>query len=171
VTEADNGKTVTITKGQSVLLKLASNPTTGFKWVVASTDRSFGYPASDVFVKNGAAVGSGGLQRLTWKTSGPFPGVGKHKVKLEYKRAWETNVAPAKVFTFTVNIVDGTCPQIVMPAPGFCSTGRVEPRHNASGCITGYDCVATCTASTCGAGRSCQFCWGQMACIPNGAMC
>ena len=47
VTDADNGKTVTITKGQGLLLKLQSNPTTGYKWAVSSTDRTFGYPSSE----------------------------------------------------------------------------------------------------------------------------
>jgi len=171
VTDADNGKTVTITKGQSLLLKLQSNPTTGYKWAVSSTDRTFGYPASERFVKNSDAVGSGGLQRFTWKTNSPLDLTGTHKVTLEYKRSWETQAAPAKTFTFTVKVVDGSCPQLSPPAPGFCPGGRVTPKHNANGCISGYDCVKQCGPNTCGTGRSCQMCWGQLACIPNGAMC
>lgn len=146
LTDADNGKTVTITKGQSILVKLASNPTTGFKWAVASTDRTFGYPATDTFAGGGSGgpVGSGGVQRLTWKTNSPLNMVGSHTVKLEYKRSFETNVPPAKVFTFTVKIVDGSCPQLSPPAPNFCPSGkRITPKHNATtGCITGYECKA-----------------------------
>jgi inhibitor of cysteine peptidase len=172
ITDADNGKTVTVTKGQSILVKLQSNPTTGYKWVVASTDRTFGYPASDRFVQNGdGAVGSGGLQRLTWKTTSPLDMVGTHKVKLEYKRAWETNVAPAKVFSFTVKIVDGSCPTLSPPAPGFCANGQITPKHDANNCVTGYECVTDCRSNGCGTGKRCSACWGQMACIPNGAMC
>jgi inhibitor of cysteine peptidase len=172
VTDDDNGKTVTITKGQSLLLKLQSNPTTGYKWAVASTDRTFGYPASETFLKNGdGAVGSGGIQRFTWKTKSPLDMVGSHKVKLEYKRSWETNVAPAKTFNFTVKVVDGSCPQLSPPAPGFCPGGRITPKHNDAGCVTGYDCIAQCTPTSCGAGKWCSACWGHMACIPKGAMC
>ena len=111
ITDADNEKTVTITKGQGVLVKLSSNPTTGYKWSVASTDRTFGYPAYDKYVSSSpggasAAVGSGGIQRFSWKTNSPLNMVGSHTVKLEYKRPWEMNIAPAKTFTFTVKIVD-----------------------------------------------------------------
>jgi inhibitor of cysteine peptidase len=110
ITDADDNQTVTVTKGQNVLVKLSSNPTTGYKWTVASTDRTFGYPAYDKYLAaspNGP-VGSGGIQRFTWKTNSPLNMAGSHTVKLEYKRAWEVNVAPAKTFTFTVTIVDST---------------------------------------------------------------
>lgn len=171
LTDADDGKTVTITKGQSLLVKLQSNPTTGYKWSVVSTDRTFGYPALERFVKNGDAVGSGGLQRFTWKTSSPLNMVGSHTVKLEYKRSWETNVAAAKTFTFTVKVVDATCPQLSPPAPSFCPNGRIQPKHGDNGCVTGYECIADCRSKGCGSGQSCSPCWGQFSCIPNGAMC
>lgn len=170
VTEADNGKTVNITEGQNLYVKLQSNPSTGYKWEVASTDRTFGYPSATKFFPNGGAVGSGGLDRFTWKTkAGPLSMVGKHTVKMEYHRPWETNAAPAKTFEFTVNIVSGECPELSPPAPGFCTNGHLKPRQDANGCTVGYDCEPGC--GTCAAGRSCQFCWGRMACIPNGAMC
>jgi inhibitor of cysteine peptidase len=172
VTDADNGKTVTITKGQGLLLKLQSNPTTGYKWAVSSTDRTFGYPSSETFLKNSdGAVGSGGIQRFKWTTNSPLDMVGSHKVTLEYKRSWETNVAPAKTFTFTVKVVDISCPQLSPPAPSFCPGGRIVPKHNADGCISGYDCIAQCTSTSCGAGKWCSACWGHLACIPKGAMC
>src|SRR5687768_1448233 len=44
LTEADNGRTITVPEGQNVVVKLASNPSTGYEWSVASTDRTFGYP-------------------------------------------------------------------------------------------------------------------------------
>jgi inhibitor of cysteine peptidase len=173
ITDADNGKTVTVTKGQSILVKLQSNPTTGYKWSVASTDRTFGYPSSERYVGNGenGPVGSGGLQRFTWKTTSPLELAGSHVVRLEYKRPWETNVAPAKVFTFTVKVVDGSCPQLSPPAPGVCPNGRLTPKHGTNNCITGYECIADCRTNACGTGQKCSACWGQMACIPNGALC
>lgn len=39
------------------------------------------------------------------------------------------------------------CPNVVMPAPGFCPDGDIVPRTNELGCIVGYDCVvAHCPA-------------------------
>jgi len=97
----DSGKTFAIVEGQNVVLKLSSNPTTGYKWSVVSTDRTFGYPKEDFLGGNGA-VGSGGTQKLTWKTKSPLSMVGAHTVKLEYKRG--TSGTPAKTFTFTIEI-------------------------------------------------------------------
>jgi inhibitor of cysteine peptidase len=146
ITDADDNKTVTLAKGQSILVKLSSNPTTGYKWSVVSTDRTFGYPSAEKFFASspGGPVGSGGVQRFTWKTSSPLNMVGSHTVKLEYKRSWETNAPPAKTFTFTVKIVDATCPQLSPPSPSFCPNGRTVPKQNTTtGCLSGYECVVS----------------------------
>lgn len=152
LTDADDGRTVTVTKGQNILVKLSANPSTGYQWVVASTNRSFGYPASDRFVASPAsaagAVGSAGVQRFMWKTSSVLDLVGAHSVRLEYKRPWENNVAPAKTFSFTVNIVEPvaptpTCPELSPPSPDFCKSGQTQPRIGDDGCTTGYECLET----------------------------
>ena len=104
IDDDDSGKTFTVQEGQNVTLKLSSNPTTGYKWVIVGTDRTFGYPDKDDFVSSGSgAVGSGGRQVMTWKTKGGLSMVGKHTVSLEYKRSFG-NDPPAKKFTFTVEI-------------------------------------------------------------------
>jgi inhibitor of cysteine peptidase len=171
LTEADEGRTVTIAKGQNVVVKLQSNPSTGYRWQVVATDRTFGYPASTRFVKNGDAAGASGVERMTWKTSGPLPMTGTHQVKLEYRRPWEKDSSPAKTFTFSVSIVEAECPQLSPPAPGFCKQGRIQATKDANGCTTRYECIADCRANACGSGKSCQYCWTQFACIPNGALC
>lgn len=171
LTEKDDGKTVTVTEGQNLVVKLQSNPSTGYKWKVVSTDRTFGYPSDERFLRNSDAVGSGGLQRFSWKTKSPLNMVGEHTVKMEYKRSWETNASPAKTFSFKVKIVGGECPQLSPPAPGFCTGGTIKAKKDANGCTTGFECQTGCGGQTCGAGKSCQYCWGHSACIPNGAMC
>lgn len=171
LTEADDGKTVSLPKGSSLVLRLQSNPSTGFRWKVVETDRSFGYPASTRFLANGDGVGSGGVERMTWKTNGATPLVGAHKVKLEYKRPWETDASPAKTFAFTVKITETSCPELSPPAPGFCKDGRIQPKKDASGCTTGFECMPDCRANGCGDGKKCVFCWSGYACIPGRAMC
>lgn len=170
ITEADDGKTLTVTEGQDVVVKLASNPTTGFSWHVVSTNRSFGYPDSTEFIPSSGATGAGGVEQLTWKTRGFLPLVGAHTVKLEYKRGWETDVPPLKTFTFTVNIVAPECPSIHPPAPGFCWDGELKVRTDENGCTVGFDCEPGCGGG-CGAGATCMYCWGTMQCVPNGALC
>jgi inhibitor of cysteine peptidase len=103
--DEDDKATVTVKSGVPLVVSLGSNPTTGYGWVVTSTDRTFGYPEKD-FVAASGAVGSGGTEKFTWKTSSPLSMVGSHKVELEYKRAWEKNVKPLKTFSFTVDITD-----------------------------------------------------------------
>lgn len=110
VTQADAGKTITVKKGQSVILTLPSNATTGYKWKVTRTDRSFGYPTEKYVAPSSSAVGAGGSQKFTWKTDAPFPLIGKHEVTLEYRRPWETTGPAAETFTFTVDIVDQAAP-------------------------------------------------------------
>lgn len=171
LTEADDGKTVSVAKGQNLVLRLQSNPSTGFRWKVVSTDRTFGYPATTRFLKNGDAAGAAGVERMTWKTNGPLDMTGSHEVKLEYKRTFEEDASPAKTFSFTVNVVGVECPALVPPAPGFCDDGRIKATKDANGCTTAYECVTDCRATGCGDGRSCSFCWAQFACIPNGALC
>lgn len=101
LTERDNGRTVHINAGQSLTLKLASNPTTGFDWDVTRTDRTFGYP-KESFSASSGAVGSGGTKKMVWSTRGPLDMRGTHQVTLEYHRSWETSTPPAKTFHFTV---------------------------------------------------------------------
>ena len=100
VTEKDNGKTITVEQGKLVALYLASNPSTGYRWTVTATDKTFGYP-DERFFKSSSAVGSGGQSRFVWKTESPLSMLGKHSVTLEYGRSWEKK--PLKTFTFVVD--------------------------------------------------------------------
>src|SRR5262245_1476418 len=44
IDESGNGRTFTVEKGKDVKLVLPMNPTTGYKWKVVNTTRTFGYP-------------------------------------------------------------------------------------------------------------------------------
>ena len=99
LTAKDNGRTVTVTEGQSVVVSLSANPTTGYDWVVTSTDKTFGYPKVK-FTPDSKAVGSGGIDKMTWSTKSPLSMAGKHHVELAYKRSWEKS--SLKTFTFDV---------------------------------------------------------------------
>ncbi len=153
-TEADEGTTVQVTEGDTFVLKLGSNPTTGYQWKVTRTDRTFAYPFADDFEGPGASgpVGSGGTQILKWSTDAVSDAagtpviskVGKHTIIVEYRRSFEPASTPA-VKTYKIMV------EVVAP-----TSGGEESQ---------------CGDHVCGPGTSCQFCWGSMACIPNGAMC
>lgn len=163
-TDSDNGKTIRVYEGQDFVLRLSANPTTGYGWKVTKTNRTFAYPFSSVYepqatppgLPGTVPVGSGGTSILKWHTSpvtdvtgAPVMSkVGKHQVELQYRRSWEpATSAPAKVFKITVEVIK--MPDVPVP-----------PKNDG-----------TCGDDVCGDGQSCQFCWGQLACIPRGAIC
>lgn len=156
-TEADEGTTVKVTEGDAFILELGANATTGYKWKVTRTDRTFAYPFADDYKGPGSSgpVGSGGTQILKWSTDAVSDAhgtplmskVGKHLITVEYRRPWEPASTPAvKTYKLTV--------EVVAPA-----TDNTDPDESL------------CGGETCRPGTSCQFCWGAPACVPNGAMC
>jgi predicted secreted protein len=87
-----------------VVVRLPSNPSTGYEWQVVSTDRSFGYPAEVNFVPSPLDVGEGGITEMVWQTDGFLSLIGSHTVVLEYRRPWEgpEQYLPADQFSFTI---------------------------------------------------------------------
>jgi len=156
-TESDADKTIQVTEGDDFVLKLAANATTGYQWKVTNTDRTFAYPYASPYEAPSAhgPVGAGGTQVFKWSTAGVSDAagtpviskVGKHQVQVEYRRPWEAATKPAaKTFKITVEIV--------------AKPTNEDPTESGCG-----------DHGACGAGTSCQWCWGAPACVPNGAMC
>lgn len=145
------GDTFTAVEGQPVVVRLASNPSTGYRWVVATTDRTFGYPVTDeIETAPNGAVGSGGTQVLTWQTTSPLSMVGTHAVTLEYRRPWDENVAPEDTFSFQVEIVPADGDDVALSLDDgdnggtfTVTAGGVIEVRLASNPTTGYDWVVT----------------------------
>ena len=100
ITKSDADKTITASPGQTLLVVLDANPSTGYTWTVASAPeflRSEGEPA---FASEGAsgAVGAGGKQTLKFTVTA----TGKGPLNLSYVRPWETGVAPVETFKVEV---------------------------------------------------------------------
>jgi predicted secreted protein len=103
LSEADNGGTYPVTEGSDVVVKLDASPSTGYKWEVKSTDRTFGYP-TETFTQTDFATGGGGTSIFSWRTTGYLSEIGEHHVTLEYRRPWETSTPAIKVFELTVDV-------------------------------------------------------------------
>ena len=101
----DHGTVVVVTEGQDVAVRLPANPSTGYAWNVAVTDRSFGYPYSSQFISSSAVPGRGGVAEFLWATDGFLPLVGDHSVTLVYKRPWEAAGGSQTKFKVTVRVV------------------------------------------------------------------
>lgn len=89
--------------GQQLTLTLASNPTTGFRWVVKDAApgvlRSLG-PEVYSNPEDAGLVGSAG--QSTWRFQATNPGDGR--LLLLYHRPWEVDVAPAKTFNCHISV-------------------------------------------------------------------
>jgi inhibitor of cysteine peptidase len=99
---ADNGRAVAVHRGTAIVVKLASNPTTGFRWhLMKPLDPrvlklvSHGYAPSST----SPPLGAGGLE--TWRLLAVAPG--RTTLRLGYFRSWEPkNVA--RRFTVVIRV-------------------------------------------------------------------
>jgi inhibitor of cysteine peptidase len=101
VTEASADMTVAATKGQTLLVVLEANPTTGYTWTVASAPEFLKSEGEPTFESEGASgvAGAGGKQTLKFSVTA----AGKGTLNLAYLRPWETGVAPAKTFKVDID--------------------------------------------------------------------
>jgi len=106
LSEADNGKSLAVKVGEVIEITLPGNPTTGYSWVSALTDKDkalleeMGEPAYTASsTTEGNLVGSGGTYTFTFKAKA----AGTAVIKLVYERPWET-VEPLETYQLTVNV-------------------------------------------------------------------
>lgn len=107
LTEKDNGSTVTVRPGTSIVVTLPSNPSTGFGWYAATERYPLGRPEVRTVKPlidslTPGLVGAPVIETRTYRITPAM--AGSHRVYLEYKRPWEQNVQPSKVFFFDVNV-------------------------------------------------------------------
>lgn len=104
LTERDNGRDIHIAVGERLIVKLASNATTGYRWAAPP-------PAEPVlrqldeatYVPNMAPpgmVGVGGTETFEFKALK----AGQETLQIQYARSWEKDVAPARVFSLNVTV-------------------------------------------------------------------
>ncbi len=112
LSDADNGKTVRLARGGTVIVALQSNPSTGFSWYAGEMAgpelKLSGEPTFVPPTSTSPVVGAAGTQVFTFVTTDvgmPPPGTpAVVQVALEYKRGFEPNTPPEKTFKFTVEI-------------------------------------------------------------------
>ena len=101
ITDEDNGKDIDLPAGDTLVLRLKSNPSTGYSWAIKGDPSPLRLVKSPTKknAQTGHAVGAPVTQefRLTAVSAGMA------SLSLEYRRPWEYNVAPAKTFNVKVN--------------------------------------------------------------------
>ncbi len=98
VKESDAARSVTAVIGDRVKIELPENPTTGFRWQVASIDAGILRPQADDYVAGAdTGVGGGGLRVFFFEAASS----GAADVRLELKRSWEPQ-SPRSTFAIRV---------------------------------------------------------------------
>jgi inhibitor of cysteine peptidase len=100
VTEKDNGGTVTLAKGDTLVVRMEGSAGTGYSWTVAKNDKSV------------LAVQSQSTERQDKKPGGKVtaviqfstPGAGTSDLELNYARPFDKDKAPAKTFKLKVKV-------------------------------------------------------------------
>ena len=99
ISEENTGETINMQVGDILKVTLEGNPTTGYGWVVVSTDKQILKQVGDEeFEPASGALGSSGKISLFFGAMSK----GRQELKLIYKRPWEVGVAPIAMFEVTV---------------------------------------------------------------------
>ncbi|HKD83790.1 MAG TPA: protease inhibitor I42 family protein [Terriglobales bacterium] len=102
VTDQNNGKDIDLTSGEELVVKLASNRSTGYGWTVSGDPaplklEKMSYHKS---TKSSQITGAPGVQIFQFSAAT----AGIATLNLVYRRSWEYNMPPAKTFSLRVNV-------------------------------------------------------------------
>ncbi len=103
VTKKDNGRELALEVGETVLVSLPENPTTGYRWEQAGDTSQYLAAVKDEYVpapQGRGIVGAGGVRELTFSAKAP----GSVKLSLRLRRSWEKPDQAVDSFSATLNI-------------------------------------------------------------------
>ncbi|WP_433657297.1 protease inhibitor I42 family protein [Nocardia sp. CA-128927] len=102
--EGDNGQERRIAVGQSLVVTLPANPSTGYMWQITQLDANLLQAQGDPGFKPDpnvpVAPGSGGGS--VWTFVGKAAGI--TTLSMEYLRPWEQGVEPAQTYSLTIKV-------------------------------------------------------------------
>jgi inhibitor of cysteine peptidase len=105
LTEAADGKTLSVPVGATVEVRLPGNPTTGYSWELAEIEGDAVEQVGKIEFRSRAhrrgMLGVGGTFRATFKATK----AGTSTVTIQYARPWEKDKPPEKTFRVTVQAV------------------------------------------------------------------
>ena len=96
----DDGREKQLKKGQTLVVTLEGNPTTGYSWEVAEPldEQVLRQAGEPEFKAESEALGAGGVQVLRFEAVN----AGKTALKLAYRRSWEKDVEPLETYSIEV---------------------------------------------------------------------
>ena len=104
VGKSEANRTIALKPGQELVVRLAGNPTTGYRWAMADGGEPVvAITATPAYKPDAAAqgmVGVGGVE--TWRFLAFRPG--PQRLTFEYRRPWEQNATPAETVSFAIDV-------------------------------------------------------------------
>jgi len=100
VTASDNGTTITSHLGDTILVRLNENPTTGYRWQIERLDGPLELGEDSFQVSVGALIGSGGTREFRFRSTS----VGTAKLELKHWQAWEGELSVTERFTIALTV-------------------------------------------------------------------
>ncbi|BAY09388.1 protease inhibitor I42 family protein [Calothrix sp. NIES-2098] len=103
LSQADNGKIITLKRGQILKLRLDENPTTGYRWSMSVPDSQVLQLNSDNFNQpSNAGIGAGGQRVFAFHANNP----GKAKLQMKKLREWIGEQSTIEQFEVTVQVTE-----------------------------------------------------------------
>ncbi len=101
IVQDDRGKTFEVRQEDTIIIRLAENPTTGYQWNIDAVDKSIvKLKESDLLTAPGTGIGGGSARRFTFKAQAP----GTTEIQLQLGREWENKDAAIDRFKVAICI-------------------------------------------------------------------
>jgi len=101
LTCADDGKTFVVTVGNLIIISLAENPTTGFRWTIDNlTQEIMVFKQTEFFLDKSIEIGGSGLRKFTFEAKRH----GEAVLTLKHWREWEGDASVTKRYMVVLKI-------------------------------------------------------------------
>jgi inhibitor of cysteine peptidase len=101
VPESGAGKNIDARIGQSIVIKLNSNRSTGYRWLLQPGSGVLESLSDATYTANpSGAAGAGGVESWSFRAQRR----GRETLRFDYRRPWENGVQAAKTLSFPVTV-------------------------------------------------------------------
>jgi len=114
LTDENDNTTVTARIGDTIEVLLAENPSTGYRWEVATVDGSVLSGGESRFSPTAGGIGAGGTRHMSFRVRA----AGTGRIELVHRRSWEPVSAAIQGWSVTVEVPGGHT------AAGWASTAQ-----------------------------------------------